>query len=169
MKFTRKRRLPKCKHRELKDYSIRFKGYHAYRKCNICGRVAENPIEKQQAKHYENAPQNWGLGINPLKWIKNITTDDIEIFFKGTYDELKEDIECYYIARYDRDICVSEQFIAPKKLMRLCINHVRHQRTNYEKLLKHYNRNRDPAIYHHVKDVVNQAIREKLPYLNHTE
>ena len=145
--------------------------------------MAENPIKKQHVKRYESAPSHWRLGINPLRkeWIKNITTDDIEIDFEGTYEELQEDIECFYIARYDEDRHVSEQFIDKKTLRRLCIDYVRHQKTkilrnwcpeyaqhqeiSYDKLLKYYNRHRDPEIYQHVKNVVNQTIREKMPYL----
>ena len=100
------------------------------------------------------------------RWIKNITTDDIEIYFEGTYEELKEDIECFYIARDDKDIHVSEQFTDKKYIRRLCINHVRHQKTNYEELLKHYHG--DPSIYQHIKSTVNDAIQAKLPYLRST-
>ena len=191
MKFTRNRRLPECKHRELKDYSIRFKSDHAYRKCNLCGRVAEKPIKEQHARCYKNAPQNWRLGLNPLcrEWIKNITTDDIEIDFEGTYEELKDCTlghkEFHYFMTYNRDIDIDEIFVDPQVLKDWCIDYVRHQEAkilrnwsseyvqhreiSYDKLLKYYNRHRNNAIYQHVKGVVNQAIREKLPYLNHRD
>ena len=101
------------------------------------------------------------------EWVKNITVDDIEVYFDGTYEELKDltlaSKEFHHFDVYGLDIDIDKEFANEDILRDWCIEYMRHQQTNYEELLK-YTGN-DDTIYHHIKSTTNEAIFKKLPYL----
>ena len=109
----------------------------------------------------------WSEWEKKHEWVKNIIVDDIEVYFDGTYEELKEltitsrEFHCFDV--YGKDIDIDREFEVAYIIRDWCIRYMRHQQTNYDELLKYAGN--DNTTYHHIKSTTNEAIFKKLPYL----
>ena len=53
------------RNKNYSDFSVRKKPDGLYRKCNVCGRLASEPIEEHLAPLHADAPAGWSRGPNP--------------------------------------------------------------------------------------------------------